>query len=624
MLKMPRIITNILFGIGVTIYILTLLNFPVHSNTVLQLEDEISQKEQQIAEKESVLETVERRIREISSSNYSLTQRIALLNKEITTLEQNIEKTEQEIEGKVLAINEKQEQLEKTKGLMDEISGDLYIQSRYKLANFFLDTNNWFTLVESIYLRRNTITVLRGEIEKMGIEFSSLAESKAELDKQMDDLDKQREGLDEAYKLLADERARVQAELSKEVANRSGLSAEITDLTQKVSQLQAALIAARSAGFVSTGGHTGTDNGTAISQAPAGHFGVFSIGAYTHRNGMSQWGARARADAGQNVNDILGFYYPGTILRTGTVVINGIEENIMDSIPVDGHGTVNFEDYYLLGIKEMPESWPMEVLKAQAIAARTYAVRRTDNGRSSICTTQSCQVFNLPLKTGRWVEAVNATRGIVLTNGDGTPALTQYAAVHGGWVSGVGWDTQSGTGNNWFSDAWDRASQVTWFYNSWYREGYDYRNPPTSGGESCGRSPWLSHQEMVDLINAHMIKNDMGLKATPDKSRLVPSDYGKCPSYLKPSSRPDYGRTDKTPYSSQELKNLLTNPVNSIDTVAVSFSNDGLTNTVSFSTDRGVVNMSGMEFKSIYNQMAPGHMRIQQQAHYAFFNIEKS
>jgi hypothetical protein len=28
------------------------------------------------------------------------------------------------------------------------------------------------------------------------------------------------------------------------------------------------------------------------SAAPPGSFGVFSIGAYTHRNGMSQWGLK--------------------------------------------------------------------------------------------------------------------------------------------------------------------------------------------------------------------------------------------------------------------------------------------------------------------------------------------
>ena len=107
MSKMPQIIKNIFLGIGIGIYILSLLHYPVYSNTLLQLQEEITKKEKEIAEKESVLEGVERRIKEISSSNYSLSQKINLLNEEIQTLEKNIEETEGEIEEKVKGIEEK-------------------------------------------------------------------------------------------------------------------------------------------------------------------------------------------------------------------------------------------------------------------------------------------------------------------------------------------------------------------------------------------------------------------------------------------------------------------------------------------------------------------------------------
>ena len=148
----------------------------------------------------------------------------------------------------------------------------------------------------------------------------------------------------------------------------------------------------------------------------------------------------------------------------------------------------------------MPDYFGLEALKAQAIAARTYAVRRTNNGRKSICTSQSCQVFNLPLKGGLWKTAVEQTRGQVLVNGDGTPALTQYAAVHGAWINNVGWDTVSGNGKNWFNDAWEKKSGVNWFYRSWYINGSGY------SGETCGHSPFLSQQEMLLLVNGYLIR----------------------------------------------------------------------------------------------------------------------
>ncbi len=616
MSKLSKIVFNILIVSFFGIYSFSLFNHPVYSNTVEELEQQIAEKEKEIEEKESVLKSVEARIAEISNSNYSVSQKINLLTAEITALEESIEITEKEIDKKVKDIEEKQEQLAKTKVLIDEVSGDLYMESRYKLANFFLNKDNWSNIVETLFIKQSTISMLRREVEKIGGEFSSLAESKAELDKEKKDLDEERANLDEAYKLLADERAKLQAELSKQVAEKSGLSAEITDLSKKVSQLQAALIAARSAGFISTGGYVADGElGTAISQAPVGYFGVFSIGAYTHRNGMSQWGAKARNDAGQTYEEILNAYYPGKTIRTGTVVIDGQSENIMSSISIDGYGAKPFEDYYLLGIHEILPSWNttenMDVLKAQVIAARTYAVRRTNNGDNSICATQSCQVFNSDLYTGAWATAVAETRGMILVDSSGAPVSTEYAAVHGGWVNGGIWDTQSGNGSDWFNDAWERASGVSWFYKSWYRYG------SSADGTNCGHSPWLSPQEMVDIVNAYLIKNNLGVKNNPDLSRLLPSDYGKCPGRL------DYGRADKTPYTSSQLKSFLKSPVNSITAATTALSNGSTTN-VSFTTGDGrIIDISGMLFKDIYNQMAPGHMRIQQQSHYGYFNVEK-
>ena len=608
--KKPQNLLKIFVIVLLSIYSLVMVKYPVYSDEIDQLVDEIQQKEEEIDEKESLLSDVESKIASIANSNYSLSQKINMINSEISDLEDIISEKEQEIDDKLEQIDIKQKDLSSKKVLLDDISSELYMESRYGFSHFLISNGNWDAFVENIFVKKNVISFLKDEIEKINSEFTNLAESKAELAKEKEDLDTEREELDESYQLLADEKAKLQRELNSKYATKNSLSSEIEDLNDKVSQLQQALIAARSAGLVSTGGTTGTEDGTAISQAPSGYFGVFSIGAYTHRNGMSQWGARARADAGQSYTQILNAYYPGKSLRTGTVVVNGKSEAITDDISVEGYGTLDFEAYYLMGIKEIPETWDMDVLKAQAIAARTFAVRHTTNGRTSICTTQSCQVFSTPLKTAAWKTAVEQTAGVILTNSDGTPALTQYAAVHGAWVNGVGWDTVSGGGSNWFVDAWEKKSGVTWFYKSWYRYG------TSSSGTNCGHSPWFSPTEMVDLINSYKIKNGIGVKGSPDLSRLLPADYGLCPDRL------DYGRTDKDPYTSGELKSFLISPVQSIYSVSTSLSN-GLTNSVTFYTNAGNISMTGLQFKNIYNQIAPGHMRIQQQSFYAFFNIEK-
>ena len=90
---------------------------------------------------------------------------------------------------------------------------------------------------------------------------------------------------------------------------------------------------------------------------------------------------------------------------------------------------------YLRGLAEVPPSWPLEALKAQVIAARSYALqslRATKASASSrgydICSTDRCQVYRgASIELGafgeRWVQAVQSTRGDVITyNGRVLPA----------------------------------------------------------------------------------------------------------------------------------------------------------------------------------------------------------
>lgn len=99
---------------------------------------------------------------------------------------------------------------------------------------------------------------------------------------------------------------------------------------------------------------------------------------------------------------------------------------------------------YLLGLQEVPTSWPLEALKAQAVAARTYALHTLATGSGGgagvygfdICATVQCQVFSgadVLLSPGgaRWVTAVDATKGMTILYG-GIPILARYHSTSGG------------------------------------------------------------------------------------------------------------------------------------------------------------------------------------------------
>jgi len=88
-------------------------------------------------------------------------------------------------------------------------------------------------------------------------------------------------------------------------------------------------------------------------------------------------------------------------------------------------------ELYLRGMGEMPASWPAAALQAQAIAARTFAIRAASAGRT-LCDDQQCQVYiGAGNESAANNAAVAATKGQVLTYQGGL-AETVYSASGGG------------------------------------------------------------------------------------------------------------------------------------------------------------------------------------------------
>ena len=64
---------------------------------------------------------------------------------------------------------------------------------------------------------------------------------------------------------------------------------------------------------------------------------------------------------------------------------------------------------------EMPTKWPIEALKAQAIASRTYALKQKGNALYDIDSTNKNQVYSgLEARTYKTKKAVNSTKALVL------------------------------------------------------------------------------------------------------------------------------------------------------------------------------------------------------------------
>ena len=95
---------------------------------------------------------------------------------------------------------------------------------------------------------------------------------------------------------------------------------------------------------------------------------------------------------------------------------------------------------YVRGVvaRESPSSWPAEALKAQAVAARTYAMTTSKGGAGwdHYPDTRSQVYGGVAAETASTDAAVRATRGRVVTY-DGEPVVTYFFSTSGGRTENV-------------------------------------------------------------------------------------------------------------------------------------------------------------------------------------------
>ena len=544
--------------------------------------DEVDDLQKQINELEKLKQLSE-------DATKPLEAEVDSLEKRISNARASIVKAKKEAADLALQIKQKEEDLTVQYQIFSRRITQQYKRLRiYSPLIAVLATDSAADLSKDLAYRESVKNQDNQFIKAIGEDIKSLQEDKQRLENNQVQLATLEKKLDEQADFF-------KGEIGKAKDYQKDLSGKIADLSAR----QQEIINARSGGFIVSGDSELADDYLASitgfrESAPGGHFAIFSFGGYSHRNGMSQYGALGRAKSNQNYQQILSAYYPGTTIKS--------DYPAMSQISVSGYRTDSFEDWYLKRIYEVPESWPLEVLKAQAIAARTYAIKYTNNGQKSICTTEACQVFKDSPKGGAWEQAVNETKGMVLVDGGGNPVSTQFASTHGGWSKTSGWDTTDGSGgSNLLEKAYEKIGGSPWLYKAWWRAGY------TSSGSTCGRSnPWLSPEEMADIVNAHLVLTKGSGGETERISPVTTDCWGG------------------NPYSLGELRDVASKygGLSSANSVAVSLG-EGKTNSVTING----VSMSGEQFCKAFNLRAPGNMRIPQwsgsSCSGAFFNVEK-
>jgi predicted nucleic acid-binding Zn-ribbon protein len=516
-------------------------------------------------EKEDVSGKIQQLLGQLTITEGEINGVQAQISELVARLEQinaNLKDKNEQLEEKIIFRNKVVRDYAK-KGVLNDLEVFISLDRPAELTGFQFITFNYMFQTSLNLEARRLIQILNTEIKNFEADKAEAQDLKAELESAQSQL----LAAKNQYEL---EKTDAEQNLNVLSEKEESYEKKLADITSK----QQEILAAKSGSGTGTVGDYDSPKWKVPDAPFSPAYGFFSYGAYTHYKGMSQYGAKGRAEAGKNYEDIIKFYYGKDVTK---------KDDFPSKICVEGVGEMDFQKY-LYGLAEMPSSWPKDALKAQAIAARTYAYRYQKEGKC-ICTTQRCQVF-LKSKSDnppdKWKEAVDDTKGRIIS-GD---AHGMYSSTTGGYIESIGWDVAG----KWPNDAYEKKANSPWFYWAWYTENYRF----DSG--TCGRShPWLTEEETADILNAWVVwRKGSG----SDRDRISPvttSCWGG------------------NPYSMDKMKEKagdLGDSYSRVSGVDVDVGNNGQTIKVHFDTNKGRVSIDGAEFKTVFNLRAPGYISL--------------
>lgn len=438
---------------------------------------------------------------------------------------------------------------------------------------------------------------IRSDRENLNILNSQLSQLQSNLSQSrqlQEELSAMNEQIENNIASINQQIAGLNNQISYEQQRQSAMSGEMSEIQgniEKLTAYQEELIRQK---LLATQFNTSVgsiEQGIEALESPgfADGFVFFTYG-YPHRVGMNQYGAYGRAKAGQPAEQILNAYYSGIKIDK--------DFETPETIPVQGYGDVDFQEY-LKGLGEMPSCWDIEALKAQVIAARTYALNYiyyswngtefTEKSPNPICTTQACQVYLGRPKGGEcaenWYRAVEETENWVITYKN-KPITAWYASTAGGYARSAqsvwGGYRPWALGMKDFDSGGNAFDGPNWGNSPWYHKSW---------GETSRGNPWLTNEETQDLFNA-----------------LLLSEYSS--DYNQFLTQPDKGgwSMDKI---KEELQKLDISPVGKISAISTVDDGTGYIESVIIDSEGyGLKSFDGYQFRSMFNLRSLGTLVI--------------
>ncbi len=509
---------------------------------------------------------------------------------DITAFQTRIKGIEADLVKKAAAIGIAETELSDALALASRRIAALYRRTQtYNPLLPFLTSTNVGAVLRAFTYQHVVIDEDKKIIGQTAVSIRDLQTRKAELEKERTTLGSLKEDLD-----------RRAASVRKLVGEASAYQSKLSSAIAALSAKQQSFLAAKLSGLnlpssLGAGPLYCTDD-RKLDPGFSPGFAFFTYG-IPHRVGMNQYGALGRAQEGHSYDKILRAYFNFDEYQDkGGVTIKVNNGNGVNQGSVIWTGTL---EEYVKRIYEVPASWPAEALKAQAIAARSYALYSTDNGNNSICATQSCQVFKTDPKGGAWESAVNDTSGKTMVQG-GQVIAAWFSSTDGGYTFQNN-DVWGGSHRAWTKRTRDTNGDVNSFADL-QAKAYDRESPCFYAAQGFrtqyGKSAWLKSDEVADIVNVILLaRKDGGTK-----------------EHLYQTDKPNPAGTDTWDKDrvKQELKSRGGTPFSSVSGVSVSGVDWGLGRTtgITINGDAGTVSFEGSEFKDFFNLRAPANIQI--------------
>jgi peptidoglycan hydrolase-like amidase len=551
---------------------------PIHADDLLDVQNQINQKNKDLTSTQKNLEQIKKDIASLGASLSGSQSELDSANKQVEEIRKQLADAETVLEKKrntlAFLVDVRNKQIRQIYQFPERSPMELFL-TKSDLTGF---TENLAYQSSVISDSRSLIKIVNAEVAEMEKTRNAIQDSKNQLEALAGEIAAKVSALTQSYNSANFQKSYLSSQIGK-------IQNSLKGLTEKQNQLIAARLAQFNQNQTLGSGLPPSTPLPNPTFSPA--YAVAAYG-YPHRVGMNQYGAYGRAKAGQDYQTILHAYYSNVSIGV---------YNTPSTINVAGYGQRSFEDQYLKGIYEVPESWPIEALKAQAVAARTYAVRwLADHPGGAICTTQACQVFQDIPKTGAWAAAVDATRGVVITYA-GSPINAWYSSTDGGftlssqavWGGATPYATgikDVAPGGSWPTDSFDgpKYGNSPWFHKAW-------------GTVACSGpyNPWMTKETVADLFNSLLLSE-------------------KNPSYTSQLNPPD-GCFTSPGMSPQAVKDALAangvKDVGDIGNIVTGFDNNGNTATLNVvSSNYGLIVFDGAKFRSIFLLRSPGSLTL--------------